>query len=85
MLEDIVSTAARIFGDAYGPLGAIAAVLVMATVLVLLRRLGKLKFPTPPPVSPDLVENPPSPPITVQPDGSIPVSNEQGPPDPTRG
>jgi hypothetical protein len=82
MTEDIFSTAVRLIWSSFGPLAGLAAVLILAVVLVLLKRAGRLKWPSPPPVSPDLVETPPSPPIVLRPDGTIPVANPLVPPDP---
>jgi len=52
------------------------AVVLFVTVLLLKGRLYRG------PPSPDLVEKPPSPPVPVRPDGSIPVANPATPPDP---
>ena len=55
---------------------------VLAVVVVLFRNVS---IPKRDPV-PDPVESPPSPPITVRPDGSIPVANPEKPDyDPTQG
>jgi hypothetical protein len=80
--EDFASTVARMIGEAYGPLAGVAAIVVMAVVLVLLKRAGKIPWPKMPPPSPDLVENPPSPPIVLNPDGSVPTANPRVPPEP---
>ena len=82
MIEDIASTAARLLGGVYGPMAAILAVLVMAVALVLVKRFGgQIRWPKMPPVSPD-PQDIQSPPIPLNPDGSIPVANPREPPDP---
>jgi hypothetical protein len=85
MLEEIASEVLRLASGTLSLPMLLGVILLLAVILVVLKRSVGVKLPPMPPVSPDLVESPPSPPITVQPDGSIPVSNEQGPPDPTKG
>jgi hypothetical protein len=66
-------------GSEWALLGVIA---VLALLVLGLKVVGAIQWPKAPPPSPDLVENPPSPPIRVRDDGSIPVSNPEVPPDP---
>jgi hypothetical protein len=79
MVEEIASQAVKLAGQALGLPALLLVILALAVFLVLLKRAGGITLPTPP------EDTPGSPPIIVNPDGSIPVSNEQGPPDPSRG
>ena len=81
MLEDFARQAVEL-ARGLGFFEALLVVLICAGMLVLRKRVGLIKWPTPPPPSPDLVENPPSPPMVVKQDGSIPVANPVTPPDP---
>jgi hypothetical protein len=62
--------------------GLIAVIAVLVVVLVLMRLAGAITWPKMPEPSPDLVENPPSPPIVLNPDGSVPTANPRVPPEP---
>jgi hypothetical protein len=62
--------------------GLLAVIVVLALVLLGMRLAGAITWPKMPEPSPDLVENPPSPPITLNPDGSIPTANPVTPPEP---
>ena len=82
-MEQFVEEFGKLWRAAGGSeVGLIAVILVLALVLVGLRLAGGIKWPKMPEPSPDLVENPPSPPIVAREDGSIPVSNPVTPPEP---
>jgi hypothetical protein len=77
--EIFLDTVRRLLTAAgYPEVGIIAVILVLAVVVAFLKYIGW----HPPKPSPDLVENPPSPPIPLNPDGSIPTGNPVTPPDP---
>jgi hypothetical protein len=78
--DDIIREALRLLSGTVSLPVLIGIIVVLAVVLVLLRKLGGMKIEPRPPV-PDPVETPPSPPIEVRPDGTIPVGNPVEPPE----
>jgi hypothetical protein len=80
--EDFVKTAFRLAWDSGHAGFAIVILVIGVALLVMAHRGWKIPWPKMPEPSPDLVENPPSPPMVVGKDGSIPISNPEVPPEP---